>query len=330
MVQTKYIIVLISSLLTLSCGKSFNNQNFGQASKEVINDENDEQILPPKKESIDEACYFNEGSNNESCVPTTALSQEQIEDEYSYADPYDEEIFPKSFSPAQYITPDRLIPLSEVLPSIYLTKNFQINELMQIEKGALAIFSPTVLNYIQNMRNDLNKPILIHSAYRSPAYNSALNGSAKWSRHMYGDAIDFHVEGTSNSELQTLCAKHGASFAQAYKNHVHCDWRNTPLSEHFYKNPPITPTSFINIRSVAELKSKIKVNITNNKFKLSVETDYIEDDRKQITYLWEVKYKSKVKTYSTPTITLKPRKHKYSVKVLLGGSIELSKIISAK
>ena len=65
-----------------------------------------------------------------------------------------------------------------------------------------SILSPEVLSHIQALRDEVQKAVHIHSAYRSPGYNAGISGSAKWSRHMYGDAIDFHIEGEDFDKIK--------------------------------------------------------------------------------------------------------------------------------
>ena len=49
------------------------------------------------------------------------------------------------------------------------------------------------------------KPIRINSAYRGPALNKAVGGSAK-SQHCNGEAVDFEIDGLSNPELAAWIA----------------------------------------------------------------------------------------------------------------------------
>lgn len=53
---------------------------------------------------------------------------------------------------------------------------------------------------------ELGRELLINSAYRSPEYNAALNGSASRSRHMSGEAIDVSVDGLSDDEIRKFIA----------------------------------------------------------------------------------------------------------------------------
>ena len=55
----------------------------------------------------------------------------------------------------------------------------------------------TVMNRLEQVRTAVgDKPIVIRSGYRSPAYNKAVGG-AKASQHLYGKAVDIYIEGRS-------------------------------------------------------------------------------------------------------------------------------------
>lgn len=47
-------------------------------------------------------------------------------------------------------------------------------------------------------------PFLVHSGYRSPRHNSRVEGAAKNSKHMKGEAIDFSVPGIPSSYMGKL------------------------------------------------------------------------------------------------------------------------------
>lgn len=57
---------------------------------------------------------------------------------------------------------------------------------------------------LQKLREDLNSPIRITSAYRCESHNSAVGGSSK-SRHKEGDATDIQVDDMDPSEVQDAC-----------------------------------------------------------------------------------------------------------------------------
>lgn len=57
------------------------------------------------------------------------------------------------------------------------------------EEGARLVHT---FKRMEDVRTYFGRPIIVHSAYRSPAVNAAVGGSAT-SQHMRGEAVDFHV-----------------------------------------------------------------------------------------------------------------------------------------
>jgi putative chitinase len=60
-------------------------------------------------------------------------------------------------------------------------------------------------NILEPVLAHYKKPIRINSAYRGPALNKAVGGSAK-SQHCNGEAVDFEIDGLSNPELAAWIA----------------------------------------------------------------------------------------------------------------------------
>jgi len=58
-------------------------------------------------------------------------------------------------------------------------------------------------NQLQIIRNKVNVPITINSAYRCPKHNSIING-AKSSQHLQAKASDIVIEGYSNDDVADL------------------------------------------------------------------------------------------------------------------------------
>src|SRR5690606_5462911 len=112
--------------------------------------------------------------------------------------------------------------------------NFKLGEFMSLQKGHFGIFSSTVVKKIQDLRDMVGAALRVNSAFRSPEYNSGINGSAKWSRHQYGDAVDIGSSNATLDQLVSYCRQLGATYIDKYVAHVHCDWRNTPLEPEFY------------------------------------------------------------------------------------------------
>ena len=80
--------------------------------------------------------------------------------------------------------------------------------------------------YMDGVREFLgNKPITINSGYRDPASNWAVHGSSD-SRHLYGDAVDFWVEGMDVEEtFQRLKNYHRTGGLAVGNGFVHLDMR---------------------------------------------------------------------------------------------------------
>ncbi|MEM6613289.1 MAG: D-Ala-D-Ala carboxypeptidase family metallohydrolase [Cyanobacteria bacterium P01_C01_bin.72] len=70
-----------------------------------------------------------------------------------------------------------------------------------------------------------NRPIIINSWYRPRAVNRN-NGGVKWSRHQYGDGVDW-VSGyfSPQDAARILEPDHNDGGYKAYSNFTHTDWR---------------------------------------------------------------------------------------------------------
>ncbi len=82
--------------------------------------------------------------------------------------------------------------------------------------------------YMDGVRSFLgDKPITINSGYRDPKSNKAVKGASN-SRHLYGDAVDFWVEGMDVEEtFQRLKKYHRKGGLAVGKGFVHLDLRPT-------------------------------------------------------------------------------------------------------
>jgi hypothetical protein len=135
----------------------------------------------------------------------------------------------------QYKTPTYFLNLNTVWEKTKLAKNFVLNEFMQSWKGTFAVYSPSAVAHWQKIRNAIGASLYVNSGYRSPKYNSGLDGAATYSRHMFGDAADVTAKGAvSLNTIKSKCNAEGADYVSVYTSHVHCDWRNDPLSKAFW------------------------------------------------------------------------------------------------
>lgn len=99
--------------------------------------------------------------------------------------------------------------------------NFTPAELASRGNGQLYI-NPTALDKLQWVRDRLNQPMTILSAYRDPVYNQRIGG-AQHSRHMLGDAFDIALQGLDKSHLIDLCHQAGFNGFGYYRTFLHVD-----------------------------------------------------------------------------------------------------------
>lgn len=341
------IILLALVTLNVSCGPSSSNQ-VSKTTKSIASEEQPpaieipEEPLPPTLPPVDddnsgdndevpvtdnpnpdlneELCYYEKQNTKEVCLPLSLATNDELSTRYNYLNPKTDSSFPRGSVAHQYRSPMHFLNLKINEPSTQLTQHFKLDELMQIKKGPYGLFSPLVLFYVEQLRSDVGKSLNINSGYRSPGYN-ALIGGAKWSRHMYGDAIDFTISGRTLKQAKDLCLKHGASFYQLYKTHIHCDWRNSPLDENLY-GPQLTGQAVFNY-ATAEKHSEIQVNQLENGWILSVDTEFVEDSSEELSYEWTIRNGKEVWSEDNPTVVLPKSKKAYIVEVLVGGSMKL-------
>ena len=279
----------------------------------------------PIKQETFEACYLGLDETGQTCLPTLELESVGASD-LNYLDPERDSGLAAGPNRSQYAAPTRIIDLDTVDASFPLAPNFTLGEFMARRKGRYGLYSPQTVTSIQALRNQLKVPVRVNSGYRSPGYNAGLTGAAKWSRHQYGDAVDFISDGASIPELAKICEDLGASFTQTYTSHVHCDWRNTNLPEPFY-GPVIRPTAFEEVTKLYREATFINEEKVRRQSRLTVNHPDAEDGE-GLTYLWTVTSPSKSKkTYKTPQITLPTEPGLYKTEVTVGGSVTVSKDI---
>ena len=125
-----------------------------------------------------------------------------------------------------------------------LTKNFSKSEFecrcgCEMPKDVLNNVQK-LANQLQIIRNKVNVPITINSAYRCPKHNSIIGG-AKSSQHLQGKASDIVIEGYSNDDVADLIEELIASgdILQGglgrYNSFTHYDIRKTKARWDFRK-----------------------------------------------------------------------------------------------
>lgn len=173
----------------------------------------------------DVVCYPGQANDFSTCVPIHAFAP--MPEGYEYPPPY--------MGNDNYRAPVALIDLEEIDPDTWLAPNFQLGEIAQPWKGRYAVVQPHAIVSLQALR-DVVGAISVNSGYRSPAYNASLDGSATYSRHMYGDAYDLDPIEVGLGPLEQACTAQGGMLVE-YTSHVHCDFRFDPVDEQFYGPP---------------------------------------------------------------------------------------------
>lgn len=100
----------------------------------------------------------------------------------------------------------------------------EFNQHPPVSLGSFKI-NPLLITKLEALRKIcMNRPIIITSGYRNPAYNLKVGG-VKRSQHILGNAADIQVKGISPEMLGNYARIVGFSFVKVYSNHVHVDVR---------------------------------------------------------------------------------------------------------
>ena len=91
----------------------------------------------------------------------------------------------------------------------YITENFTWNEVFKNEKLSdgipiLEVFENALklAVYLQEIREEIKLPIIVHCWVRQPKHNKRVNG-AKLSSHLNGLAVDFHIKELTEAQVKT-------------------------------------------------------------------------------------------------------------------------------
>ena len=96
---------------------------------------------------------------------------------------------------------------SQVPSDEWRWKSFSPQEIASKGEGALLI-DTDALDRLQRLRDRLGKPLILTSAYRSPAHNKRVGG-AKNSLHMQGVAFDVRMENHDPHEFEAAARAEG-------------------------------------------------------------------------------------------------------------------------
>lgn len=106
-----------------------------------------------------------------------------------------------------------------------LSEHFKAKEFQCKDKSEYLLIATELIEILEKIRNHFNAPVIINSGYRTPSWNSKVNGAPN-SYHCKGMAADIVVKGHSSREV----AKYADKIMEQggvirYTNFTHIDVR---------------------------------------------------------------------------------------------------------
>lgn len=106
-----------------------------------------------------------------------------------------------------------------------VSPHFKAKEFQCKDKSEYLLIATELTETLEKIRNHFNAPVIINSGYRTPSWNSKVNGTPN-SYHCKGMAADIVVKGHSSQEVAKYAdgiMEQGAVIR--YTNFVHIDVR---------------------------------------------------------------------------------------------------------
>lgn len=109
-----------------------------------------------------------------------------------------------------------------------ISEHFSTKELECKCGCGLFNMAPSFIVFLERIRKDYGKPMVINSGCRCEAHNKKIQG-AKKSAHMEGLAVDVAVgDAALKRSLVEAAIKHGATGIGVYSSWVHIDTKERP------------------------------------------------------------------------------------------------------
>lgn len=109
--------------------------------------------------------------------------------------------------------------------NIQVSKNFKLKE-FQCKDGNFQVrLDSRLLKKLQELRDQVARPLIIDSGYRTREYNKKLGGSPN-SQHLLGRAADIRIPPLSPEEVARIAETIGFGGIGIYKTFVHVDVRD--------------------------------------------------------------------------------------------------------
>lgn len=81
-----------------------------------------------------------------------------------------------------------------------VSPHFKAKEFQCKDKSEYLLIATELIEMLEKIRNNFNAPVIINSGYRTPSWNSKVNGSSN-SYHCKGMAADIVVKGYSSKKV---------------------------------------------------------------------------------------------------------------------------------
>lgn len=109
-----------------------------------------------------------------------------------------------------------------------IATNFQAREFDCQGTGCCSItpIDEKLVEYLQQIRTHFGKPVHL-TAYRCRTHNARTPNAAANSRHIYGQAADFHIDGIAPAEIAKYAESIGIKGIGLYNTFVHIDTRES-------------------------------------------------------------------------------------------------------
>lgn len=109
-----------------------------------------------------------------------------------------------------------------------ISTNFRAREFDCQGKGCCTttFIDEKLVEYLQQIRDHFGKPVYL-TAYRCQTHNARTPNAATNSRHIYGQAADFHIDGVTPEEIAKYAESIGVKGIGLYDTFVHIDTRES-------------------------------------------------------------------------------------------------------
>jgi len=114
-----------------------------------------------------------------------------------------------------------------------LSKNFKLSEFACKDGSIVVLVDYELVEKLQQLRDKVNKPVVITSGYRSVAYNKKCGGIPT-SNHLLGKAADIKISRMTPLEVARLADAFGFKGIGVYPTFTHVDVQGSTNGKKIY------------------------------------------------------------------------------------------------